>query len=433
MSDNVQVLLPPKMAWLMQGESRYRCAYGGRGSGKTRSFALMSALYGYKAGMSGYSGSILCCREHMNSIKNSSLAEVKAAIESYDFLKRYYVVTENTIKSIDGRIQYDFAGLRTSLNSVLSKSNILICWIDEAERVSSEAWRKLPPTVRAKGSEIWVSWNPESPFSATHERFRVKHSDNVRITELNWSDNPFFPEVLESERVDDLNLRPEVYDHIWEGDFMRYREGAYYLKQFQSMESEGRIREEVMYTPELQVITAWDLGHADSTSIWFYQVSPSGEIRVIDFYENSGESLDHYVKVLKEKEYIYSHHLLPHDVKVTELTTGKSRKEVLERLGLTGIKVVSSLTVDEGINAVREILPRCWINSAKCEHGITCMKNYTKEWDENNNVWKSRPLHDWTSHAADAFRYFAVGFNEHLAKSSNYNPTGEAIKRNLYY
>ena len=135
--------LPEKLVDVFDGDARYRGAYGGRGSGKTRTFALMTAIKGYQVGMSGQSGQILCAREHLNSLDESSLEEVKSAIRSVDFLSEYYEVGEKFIRSVDGNITYVFAGLRRNLDSIKSKARIIIAWVDEAEPVSEEAWRKL--------------------------------------------------------------------------------------------------------------------------------------------------------------------------------------------------------------------------------------------------------------------------------------------------
>ena len=153
-----RIELPPKLIPVFSGEARYRGSHGGRGSGKTRSFALMSAVFGYKWGKSGKKGAILCGREFMNSLNDSSLEEIKSAIASVSWLADYYEVGEKYIRSKDGNIRYVFTGLRHNLDSVKGKSRLLLAWIDEAETVSEAAWRKLLPTVREDGSEVWVTW-----------------------------------------------------------------------------------------------------------------------------------------------------------------------------------------------------------------------------------------------------------------------------------
>jgi phage terminase large subunit len=284
-----EIELPPKLVNLFDGEARYRVAFGGRGSGKTRSFALMSAVYGYRWGMSGKQGQILCAREHLNSLDESSLEEVKSAIRSVEWLDAYYEIGEKYIRSRDGRVSYVFAGLRRNLDSIKSKARVILAWVDEAENVSEAAWQKLIPTIREEESEIWVTYNPESKHSAVHQRFRVSPSGDVKVCEINWRDNPWFPDVLNQERINDQKLRPDVYDHVWEGAFLIHVEGAYYTVEMREANAEGRIGS-APYDRSVGVVTAWDLGVGDSTAIWFAQmVGP--EVRLIDYYESSGVGL----------------------------------------------------------------------------------------------------------------------------------------------
>jgi len=415
--------LPPKLVDLFNGEARYRVAYGGRGSGKSRSFATMAAVRGYIWGQEGRQGQILCAREYMNSLAESSFTEIEGAIRAYDWLEDYYEIGERYIRSRDRNIEFTFSGLRRNLDSIKSKSRILLCWIDEAETVSREAYDKLIPTVREEDSEVWVSYNPESSQSATHQRFRDTPPQHCKIAEINWRDNPYFPVVLERERRQDLKLRPETYDHIWEGGFLTYREGAYYAVEMAGARDEERISN-VPYDRNVGVVTAWDLGMDDSTAIWFAQYVGK-EVRLIDYYEASGYALDHYAKVLQEKGYHYQSHILPHDVRVKELGTGKSRYEVLQSLGLFNIEICPMMSIEDGIQQVRSTIPMAWFDKEKCDRGINALMNYRRDWDDVSKAWRGKPKHDWSSHAADAVRYLAVGYRP---VSSSW---GEPIRRNI--
>ena len=172
----------------------------------------------------------------------------------------------------------------------------------------------------------------------------------------------------------------------------------------------------------LGVITAWDLGVGDSTAIFFAQYVGQ-EIHIIDHYESSGVGLDHYAKELDKKGYHYSEHILPHDVQVRELGSGKSRLETLTALG-NNITIAPRLSVDDGIQAARSMLNRCWFDEEKCNRGIEALRQYRREFDERTKTWRGKPLHDWTSHSADAFRYLAIGYQP----QTNW---GEPIRRNL--
>lgn len=185
--------------------------------------------------------------------------------------------------------------------------------------------------------------------------------------------------------------------------------GSYYGVQMANAMKENRICS-VPWAPEVPVDTAWDLGVNDSTTIWCFQAI-GNEVRIIDFYENSGEGLSHYAKWLQEKPYVYGKHYAPHDIEVRELGTGKTRKETARTLGIR-FEVVPQHEVTDGIEAVRNLLPRCWFDEKKCERGLEALKSYRKEYDEKKKVFNNRPEHDWSSHAADGFRYLAVGFKK---------------------
>ena len=410
-----RIELPPKLIPVFSGEADVRAAYGGRGSGKTRSFAKMTAIRAYMWDMAGREGIILCGRQFMNSLDDSSMEEIKAAIRSEPWLHRHFDIGDKYIRTRSKRVSYKFAGLDRSLDSIKSKSRILLCWVDEAEPVTDEAWVKLIPTLREEDSELWVTWNPESKRSATHKRFREGPPDpRVKVAEINWRDNPWFPDVLDRTRRRDMAQRPEQYSHIWEGDFAQVFSGAYYVNELLAVKEGGRIRP-VYIEPTLPVHTAWDLGIGDSTAIWFFQVI-GNEMRVVDFYENHGKGLPHYADLLAAKGYNYGTDWVPHDAKVRELGTGRTRVETLLSFGRKP-KVVPAHTLEDGINAVRETLPHCWFDEKRTEGGLDALRQYRTEFDEDDAVFKNKPLHDWTSHAADSFRYLAIAWREMKAET----------------
>jgi hypothetical protein len=163
---------------------------------------------------------------------------------------------------------------------------------------------------------------------------------------------------------------------------------------------------EVPLDESVGVETWWDLGIGDSTAIWFAQ-RVGTEIHLIDYYETSGESLAHYADILMEKDYAYSRHIAPHDIMARELGTGKSRLEVAQELGID-FEVAPKLEVDHGIESVRNTLPNCYFDRIKCKTGLDALRQYRKQWDDKNQVFKNKPLHDWCSHASDSFRYGCV-------------------------
>ena len=240
-----QIQLPEKLRPVFEGEADIRGAYGGRGSAKTRSFAKMIAVRGYAFGRSGVTGQLLCARQFMNSLDDSSLEECKRAIEEEPFLAAYYEIGDKFIRSRDGRIWFSFAGLDRNIASIKSKGRILVCWVDEAEPVTDEAWTTLIPTLREEGegwsAELWVTWNPKRRKAAVEKRFRGSTDPRVKVVECNWRDNPWFPAKLERDRQRDLKERPDQYDHVWEGGFATSIEGAYYAQALALAKAEGRI------------------------------------------------------------------------------------------------------------------------------------------------------------------------------------------------
>tara|TARA_Y100001938_G_scaffold58330_1_gene81676 strand:- start:1517 stop:2248 length:732 start_codon:yes stop_codon:yes gene_type:complete len=232
-------------------------------------------------------------------------------------------------------------------------------------------------------------------------------------------------DILDPEELEEAKRTMGVdrYDAEFECSFDSAVAGSYYAVEMKLARDEGRITK-VPYDPAMSVVTSWDLGIGDSTSIFFAQFHSGGEIRVIDHYENSGVGLDHYAKVLSDKGYHYEQHILPHDVQVKELGTGRSRLEVLDDLGVRNIEIAPKLAIEDGIQQVRSMIPRCWFDEEKCERGIEALRQYRRDFDEKNKTWRGRPLHDWTSHSADSFRYLAIGYR----RQDNW---GEPIRRNL--
>jgi phage terminase large subunit len=282
--------------------------------------------------------------------------------------------------------------------------------LDEYAQMNPKMWSEVlrPALTDRKGSAMfigtpkgknvfWELWKhgmgPENLDWSSH-MFRASETGYVDEAELLAAKNDMTEEEYAQE-----------YECSWEAAI----KGAYYGKLMEILTNEGRVLS-VPWESTLEVHTAWDLGIDDLTAIWFYQQADR-DIRLINYYENSGAGLDHYVNYLKKQHYVYGRHFLPHDVKVKELSTGRSRLEMLRGLGINA-QVVQKTMIDDGINAVRAILPRCYFDAKKCERGIEALRQYKTEFNDKTGTFRQRPYHDWTSHGADAFRYLAVSLRD---------------------
>ena len=205
------------------------------------------------------------------------------------------------------------------------------------------------------------------------------------------------------------DLSEEQYAQEFQCSFDAAVVGSYYGKLMARAEADRRIAG-VPCDPAAMVWTSWDLGIRDATAIWFAQVV-GREIRIIDYYEASGVDLGHYVREINTRPYVYAGHIVPHDAQAKELGTGKSRLEVMESLGLKHITLAPLHRVEDGINAVRMLLPRCWFDATKCARGLDALKLYRAEYDDRLQALRAQPVHDWTSHAADSFRYLALALD----------------------
>lgn len=215
--------------------------------------------------------------------------------------------------------------------------------------------------------------------------------------------------ILDSEELEAARsvMSPDLFDQEFECSFQAAITGSYYGAIIENLSINKRITD-VPYDEDLDTETWWDLGMNDQTCIWFVQRFKD-EIRLIDYYENSGEGLDHYAKILNNRGYEYSRHIAPHDIKVRELGNfGKSRLDSALELGIE-FDIAPKLSIEDGIEAVRKALPNCWFDKSKCQKAIEYLKAYQKKWDEKNQCFKNKPMHNFASHCADAFRTGIVG------------------------
>ena len=411
----VRIEAPPKLIPVFVGEADYRGAYGGRGSGKTRTFAKMAAVWGVKFAQAGQNGVIVCGREFMNSLDESSMAEVKEAILSEPWLAERYDIGEKYIRTLDRRISFAFIGLRHNLDSIKSKSRIRLLWVDEGEAVSELAWVKAVPTVREEGSEIWVTWNPERKNSATHKRFREDTPKRSKIVELNYRDNPWFPKRLKRSREEDFDKRPDQYAHIWDGDFVTVVEGAYWAKVLLLAKKEDRICK-IAADPLMSLRAHMDLGgagnKADAFSIWIDQFIGK-EIRVLDHYTAQGQPLATHIAWMREKGYEKAFCVLPHDAENKAGPHDVSFESAFISAGFE-TKVIPNQgkgAAKARVEAARRAFPQIWFNESTTKAGRDSLGWYHEKIDKDRDVGLG-PLHDWSSHDADAFGLMCVDYSE---------------------
>lgn len=409
------IVIPDKLKPVFLGKADVRGSHGGRGSAKTRTFAKMTAVRAHMWDQAGLTGIVLCGRQFMNSLDESSLSEVKAAIQSEPWLAEHFDIGDKYVRTKSKRIVYKFAGLDRSIESIKSKSRILLCWVDEAEPVTDEAWQVLIPTLREEESELWVTWNPKRKSAAVEARFRHATDPLYKIVQMNWRDNPWFPERLERERQRTLRDFPDQYAHIWEGDYATVLTGAYYADSLREAREKGRIGK-VAPDPLMTYRAYWDIGgtgqKADATSIWIVQFIGK-EIRVLDYYEAKGQPLAAHVNWLREKGYSRALCVLPHDGEQHEKIRKATYEGALQDAGFS-----TDVVPNQGagaakmrIEATRRLFPAIWFNEDTTQAGIDALGWYHAKQDEKRDV-DLGPEHDWASHAADAFGMMCMAYEE---------------------
>lgn len=284
--------------------------------------------------------------------------------------------------------------------------------VDEAQDINPRALTQvILPALADREGWLDLSGTPKGWGNMLGETYKRAQSDPEWFVQVLRASETGLIAEAELERL--RKAMPEnEYLQEFECSFDAAITGAYYAKELQKAEAEGRITR-VPYDPMLQVNTAWDLGVSDSTVVWFWQ-QVGREIRVIDYLEAAGYGLDYYAKELKAKPYVYGKHWAPHDIRVRELGSGKSRYEVAKTLGIS-FDVVPDIPVKDGIDAARLTIPRCYFDAQKCSTGLDALRQYREKMDEKRQVALG-PLHDWSSHAADGFRYLSVALKENAPK-----------------
>lgn len=386
--------------------SRYKGAWGGRGSGKSHIFAEMlieDALM--NPGLRS-----VCIREVQKSLKESAKRLIEDKLKTFGLgEKQGFRVLVDRIETPGGGVII-FQGMQDhTAESIKSLEGYSRAWIEEAQTLSARSLGLLRPTLRAENSELWFSWNPTRKSDPVDQMLRgpEKPSDAI-VIRANWDSNPWFPSVLEQERLDCLRSQPDQYPHIWEGDYATVLTGAYYAKHLAEARAQGRIGK-VQPDPLMQVRAFWDIGFNDSTAIWVAQFV-GREVRVLDYYEAQGQPLAAHLVWLRDR-WSDSLCVLPHDGAQHSNVTGMRFADHIRQAGFKAETVENQGkgAAMKRIEALRRLFPSIWFNEDTTRAGLDAIGWYHEKRDEARNIGLG-PEHDWSSHAADAAGLMAVAY-----------------------
>ncbi len=421
---------PEKLSCLLFTSARLKVIYGGRGAGKTENGCRAAILLSRSKKLR-----ILCGREFQNSIDESVKATIEANIDEMGFSEEFAITKKQIIHRSTGS-RFIFMGLRYNISKIKSMGRIDLCIIEEGDKTSSNTLDKLFPTIRGRsdfevdkggpfgnGPEIWIFFNPDLEDDEVYKRFvlnKAKYApewvtddkgNKVRyaiVVKVNYWDNKWFPPDLRMEMEVTRAASEDKYLTIWEGHVKQILEGAIYADELQTVIKEGR-RKKVAYDPNKPVLTFWDLGHSDKTSIWFVQRA-GVEYNLINYYEDRLKKIPFYVKVMNDLDYNYSVINLPHDGSAETVSNITPEKQLRKAFPNATVKIIKRPAKKSlGINAVRSLLPLCEFDEENTSGGWQCLARYAYKVDEETGVFSKEPEHDTPySHGADGMQTFAL-------------------------
>lgn len=402
---------------------RYKIAYGGRGGMKSWAFSAFLLLLGAQKPLR-----ILCARETQSSMKQSVYHMLRSQCARLEL--RSYDIFADEIRSKKGffneakwgvgaQTTFMFAGLRQlGVDNIKSVEDVDICWVEEARNLSKYSLDTLIPTIRKPGSEIWISFNPALASDVVYQRMVLNPPTRAKVVKVGYEDNPWISQELLDEMAD-CRARCErlgnfdEFDNIWGGHCVETIDGAIFANELRQAKLESRIGK-VPYDPSKPVHTFWDLGQGDATAIWFAQIV-GFEYRILDYYENTGQKIGHYLKECQARPYIYGDDWLPHDAASNLLGQLRTIEQQFRDFGRKP-RIVPKLSVVNRINAGRSIFDNCYFDEAKCADGLQALRHYQYSVDPETKQRSKDPLHNWASHGADAFTYMGVSLKEGKAR-----------------
>ena len=412
--------------------ARDKAARGGRGGGKSHFFANDGVEKAVSfPGDSGEGFRWLCGREIQKSLKQSAKFLIESKIRAHGLTEAdgFKIFNDRIQTPKDGVI--DFVGLQDhTAESVKSFENYHRFWGEEAQTISQKSLNLIRPTIRWENqrlgmfSELHWSWNGRRKSDAVDKYFFGPNTpENAIIAHVNWYDNPWFPDVLNEERLECLRLTPDQYDHIWEGGYATVMSGAYYAKHLAKAKSESRIKP-LAFDPLMTIRAIWDIGgtgaKADATAIWITQWVGE-QIKFLDYYEATGQPLDVHINWLRKNGYENALCILPHDGKTHDKVHKVSFESYLEDAGFD-VEVIPNQGPGAAmlrVEAARRLFPRMYFDKDKTEAGREAIGWYHEKWDEDRDVGLG-PDHDWSSHGSDAFGLCAVCYEEPKSTESDW-------------
>ena len=370
-------------------------------------------------------GKTVCMINHlirsalMSKLKNPRFAYIAPTFKqaksiAWDYMKQFTAKIPNT-KFNETELRVDLPnGSRITLLGAENSDGLRGiyldgCVIDEYANIDGKLFAEIirPALSDRKGYCVFIG----TPAGMNNNFYDLYQHANGAEDWFNYKAKASDTKIVDPEELEKAKevMGEKKYLQEFECDWIANIEGAIYGEEIAKIEDKNQIAR-VPYDPTLPVSTAWDLGVADHSSIIFFQQKGTG-VQIIDYHEERGHGLPHYIQMLEEKPYIYKDHFAPHDIDVQEFGNGKTRREIAYQLGVR-FKVVPKLPVEEGIHAVTMLLPRCWIDTDHCKNLIDALRHYHRKYIDKNRMFRSKPVHDWSSHACDAMRYLAVGLQE---------------------
>jgi phage terminase large subunit len=428
-----EIEYPEELLFLINEPSRYKVLYGGRGGMKTETIAIALIILASQKKLR-----IACFREIQKSISESVYETIKNRIIEMGWEAEFDIQATTIISKRTGA-EFIFFGLRYNINSIKSIARIDIAWVEEATNVSKVSWDKLTPTIRGRGkniylenidqnkggpfgrgTEIWISFNPELDTDETYKRFILKreqyapdyvmneNGEKVRyafVKMLSYQDNPWLPDDLKLECELLKATDEDEWMHVWGGFTKQTLTGAIYAKEVKKVLVDGR-RGSVKYDATRPVHTFWDLGHDDNTSIWFVQ-QVGVEYNLINFFQDRLQKIPYYLEKLQEFKYNYGFHYLPHDGD-SETLASRSTAKIVRDAYPGKVKIVPRIPKKiVGIRAARMIFDLCNFDEENTADGWQCLCRYCYDVNEDGK-FSVNPRHDEYSHGADAFQTFAL-------------------------